>query len=202
MSMMNPVIVALDVNILKALDLVKTLRDKVAGFKIGWDLIFEGGVSIIGEVSRYGNVVVDLKIADVPHIAGKVINKVIERGACCVIVHGFLYPSLPRGENVYVLVKMTVPTLYDDVWKKLIEKVKNVRGFVLPGNQPEFVAQARKAVGCSYRIISPGIGAQGGRPGEALRAGADFEIVGRYVIEDQERVEEWAGFKPRCFEAP
>ncbi|MGB9705400.1 MAG: orotidine 5'-phosphate decarboxylase, partial [Pyrobaculum sp.] len=72
----------------------------------------------------------------------------------------------------------------------------------LPGNQPELVARARKMVGCSYRIISPGIGAQGGRPGGALRAGADFEIVGRYVIEDQERVREWTGFKPRCFETP
>ncbi|AET33648.1 orotidine 5'-phosphate decarboxylase / HUMPS family protein [Pyrobaculum ferrireducens] len=199
---MNPLIVALDVDVLRALDLVKTLRDKVAGFKIGWDLVFEGGVSIIGEISRYGNVIVDLKIADVPHIAEKVINKVIERGACCVIVHGFLHPSLPRGDNIYVLVKMTVPTLYDEIWEKLIEKVSNVRGFVLPGNQPELVARARKMVGCSYRIISPGIGAQGGRPGEALRAGADFEIVGRYVIEDQERVREWIGFKPRCFETP
>ncbi len=30
-------------------------------------------------------------------------------------------------------------------------------------------------------VLSPGVGAQGARPGEALRAGADFEIVGRAI---------------------
>ncbi|MCX8136210.1 orotidine 5'-phosphate decarboxylase / HUMPS family protein [Pyrobaculum aerophilum] len=199
---MNPVIVALDISLLKALDLVKMLREKVAGFKIGWELIFEGGISIVSEISRYGNVIVDLKVADVPHIANRVINKVIEKGACCAIVHGFLYPSLPRGENIYVLAKMTAPTLYDEVWERIIENVGEIRGFVLPGNQPEFISRARKILGCKYRIISPGIGAQGGQPGNALGAGADFEIVGRYVVENPDRVAEWTGLRPACFNTP
>ncbi|ACB38981.1 orotidine 5'-phosphate decarboxylase / HUMPS family protein [Pyrobaculum neutrophilum] len=197
-----PLVVALDTEVLKAIDVAKRLKGAVAGFKVGWDLIFEGGISIVGEIARYGNVIVDLKIADVPHVASRVVEKLVNRGACCVIVHGFLHPSLPRGQHVYVLVKMTAPTIYDEMWEKLLNSVQDVRGFVLPGNQPEVVAQARKRIGCSYRIISPGIGPQGGRPGAAIEAGADFEIVGRYVLEDPARISQWAQYRPTCFETP
>ncbi|MEM4743157.1 MAG: orotidine 5'-phosphate decarboxylase, partial [Pyrobaculum sp.] len=57
-------------------------------------------------------------------------------------------------------------------------------------------------VGCRYRIISPGIGAQGGAPGDALKAGADFEIVGRYLLESPDRIRQWAGYRPTCFNTP
>lgn len=196
---MYPVVVALDTEVLKALDVAKTLKDLVAGFKVGWDLVLASGASIIGEIARFGNVIVDLKIADVPHVANRVIEKLINRGACCVITHGFLYPSLPRGRHIYVLAKMTAPTLYDKIWEELLD-VGDVRGYVLPGNQPDVIAHARRKLGCSYRIISPGIGLQGGNPGDAIRAGADFEIVGRYILEDVSRVTQWSQYKPSCFE--
>ncbi|MEZ0320275.1 MAG: orotidine 5'-phosphate decarboxylase / HUMPS family protein [Pyrobaculum sp.] len=199
---MYPLIIALDVNILKALDVVKELKDEVVGYKVGWDLIFEGSISIISEVSRYGDLIVDLKIADVPHIALKLIEKLIKRGACCVIVHGFLNPSVPKGPSTYVLVKMTTPTLYDQMWERLVEEIKDVRGYVLPGNEPLTIRKVREKIGCRYRIISPGIGPQGGKPGDALKAGADFEIVGRYVLEDPSRVSEWSGYRPTCYEKP
>jgi len=198
----HPVIVALDTDVLKALDVAKALRDEVAGFKVGWDLILEGGISIVSEISRYGSVVVDVKIADIPYISSRLIDKFIRRGACCVIVHGFLYPSNVNGKHVYVLAKMTVPTMYDYVWEKLLDEVEAVRGFVLPGNQPEAIKKAREKLGCKYRIIAPGIGAQGGRPGEAIEAGADFEIVGRYLLEDLSRVSHWDRLKPTCFTSP
>jgi orotidine-5'-phosphate decarboxylase len=35
-------------------------------------------------------------------------------------------------------------------------------------------------------IISPGVKAQGARPGDAIRAGADFEIVGRGIYASAE----------------
>jgi orotidine-5'-phosphate decarboxylase len=196
----TPLVVALDTNVLRALDVAKLLKGLT--FKVGWDLVFEGGVSIISEIARYGNVIVDLKLADVPHIVERIIEKVVSRGACCVIVHGFLHPSIPKGEHVYVLVKMTAPTLYDEVWDRLLEKIEGVRGIVLPGNQPHVVAYARRRIGCRYRIITPGIGAQGGRPGDAINAGADFEIVGRYVLDDPSRAAQWAQLKPACFDTP
>ncbi|MEM1836992.1 MAG: orotidine 5'-phosphate decarboxylase / HUMPS family protein [Pyrobaculum sp.] len=197
---MYPVIAALDTDVATALEFVKKVD--VAGFKVGWDLIFDSGISIVSEIAKYGNVIVDVKIADVPHIANRIIEKLILRGACCVIIHGFLYPSIPKSQHVYVLVKMTAPTLYDKLWVDLVSKIGDVRGFVLPGNSPEAVEEARRRVGCRYRIISPGIGAQGGAPGDALKAGADFEIVGRYLLESPDRIRQWAGYRPTCFNTP
>ncbi|MFN7106157.1 MAG: orotidine 5'-phosphate decarboxylase / HUMPS family protein [Pyrobaculum sp.] len=196
---MTPLVVALDTDMLKALEVARRLKDSVAGYKVGWDLILEGGVSAVSKISKFGKVIVDIKIADIPPVSSRVIEKLVKSGACCVIVHGFLYPSIPRGPHIYILLKMTVETMYDGVWGQLLEKTGDVRGVVLPGNQPEVIARARKELGCRYRVISPGIGPQGGTPGGAIRAGADFEIVGRYVVEDLARVSQWAHYRPTCF---
>ncbi|MEL9991826.1 MAG: orotidine 5'-phosphate decarboxylase / HUMPS family protein [Thermoproteus sp.] len=195
---MYPVVVALDVEMKKALEVAEVLRHDVAGFKVGWDLILEAGLDAVRAVSRYGPVVVDLKLADVPHIVSRILDKLIAAGACCAIAHGFLLPSLQADQRLYVLVKMTARSLYDDLWRQLLDKVAGFRGVVAPGNQPEAVREARRALGCSARIISPGIGAQGGRPGDAIRAGADLEIVGRYLLEDPARIAEWKGARPYC----
>ncbi len=196
---MVPLIVALDTELARAVETARALGGVVAGFKVGWDLVLESGVSVVSEISNFGRVLVDLKIADIPTISGRVVEKLIKNGACCVIVHGFLYPSTPRGPHIYILAKMTVGTMYDEVWEILLERLDDVRGVVLPGNQPDVIARARRKLGCRYRIISPGIGTQGGSPGDAIRAGADFEIVGRYILEDFTRVEEWSVHKPSCF---
>ncbi|MCI4464171.1 MAG: orotidine 5'-phosphate decarboxylase [Thermoproteus sp.] len=195
---MYPVVVALDVDLRKALAVAESLRDEVAGFKVGWDLVLEAGLDSIKAVSRLGPVVVDLKLADIPYIVRRVVDKIAAAGACCAIAHGFLLPSLEKDERLYVLVKMTTGSRYDGLWRELLGQVAGFRGAVAPGNEPQVVSAARRALGCSARIISPGIGAQGGRPGDAIRAGADFEIVGRYVLEDPSRVSEWRGLKPAC----
>lgn len=199
---MYPVIVALDTSAARALALARELKDAVAAFKVGWELILERGAEIVGELARLGSVIADLKVADVPHVAERVIARLVDRGACCVIVHGFLHPSVPRDGRVYVLAKMTVPTQYDAVWERLLSEIDGVRGFALPGNQPEVIARARQRLGCRFRLISPGIGPQGGAPGSAIKAGADFEIVGRYILESPERVHEWSGLRPACFSTP
>jgi orotidine-5'-phosphate decarboxylase len=35
-------------------------------------------------------------------------------------------------------------------------------------------------------ILTPGVGAQGGKPGEAVAHGADFEIVGRAIYQSSD----------------
>lgn len=195
---MRPLVVALDVAPNKALEIAKALKGEVAGFKVGWDLLLEAGLNAVREISALGPVVVDIKLADIPYIVERVLEKLASAGACCAIAHGFLLPSLRRDPRLYVLVKMTVETRYDSVWQELLPYLQGFRGAVAPGNDPTVVSAVRRALGCSARIISPGIGAQGGRPGDAIRAGADFEIVGRYIIEDLSRISEWDGLKPSC----
>ncbi|MDP8003335.1 MAG: orotidine 5'-phosphate decarboxylase / HUMPS family protein, partial [Caldisphaera sp.] len=54
-------------------------------------------------------------------------------------------------------------------------------GIVAPATRPEIITYFRKSIGRGIKILSPGIGIQGAKPGEALCHGADFEIVGRYI---------------------
>ncbi|CCC81454.1 orotidine 5'-phosphate decarboxylase / HUMPS family protein [Thermoproteus tenax] len=196
---MRPVIVALDTDLKRALSIAEQLREEVAGFKIGWDLVLEAGLDPIRRISKLGQVIVDLKLADIPYVVNRVVNKVVEAGACCAIAHGLIAPSLEPDQRIYLLVRMTTPTLYDDLWRQLVPTAGKFRGAVAPGNAPSTVAEVRKVLGCSARIISPGIGAQGGKPGDAIRAGADFEIVGRYLIEEPSRISQWDKLKPTCW---
>lgn len=96
---MYPVIAALDTDVATALEFVKKVD--VAGFKVGWDLIFDSGISIVSEIAKYGNVIVDVKIADVPHIANRIIEKLILRGLVALLYTAFSTPLYQRA-NMYM----------------------------------------------------------------------------------------------------
>ena len=55
-------------------------------------------------------------------------------------------------------------------------------GIIAPATRPERVKALRAIVG-SKLILTPGVGAQGGRASEAIAAGADAVIVGRAICE-------------------
>ena len=201
-----PVIAALDLPAREAEEVAKALAGEVAGFKVGWDAVLDAGLDAVRRVARYGPTMLDVKVGDVTHIALRVVEKAVEAGACCVVVHGFLGPSLSEltarfGDRIYVVLDMTQPTLYRLVRGYVERYVRGVRGVVVPGNAPMLVRLVRARLGC-IRIASPGIGAQGGEPRRAIEAGADFEIVGRFLLEDPSRVSLWRGASPRCASEP
>ncbi|MGI0083920.1 MAG: orotidine-5'-phosphate decarboxylase, partial [Nitrososphaerales archaeon] len=49
--------------------------------------------------------------------------------------------------------------------------------------RPERIAEARAFLGRDVKILSPGSGAQGGDPIKSLKAGADYLIFGRSILE-------------------
>ena len=55
-----------------------------------------------------------------------------------------------------------------------------VSGFIAPATRPERIAAVRQVIG-DLKILSPGVGAQGGKASDAIRAGADYAIVGRAI---------------------
>ncbi len=194
---MYPVILALDTPHVEGLPL-----EHVAAVKIGWIPLLEYGPEIIRRLAPRIPVIVDVKLADVPHVAREIIGRLISRGACCVIAHGFLGESL-RGlplDSMYIVAKMTVPTLYDMHMDEVVLTALRLgaRGLVLPANDPAAIRRVREMVGCGPPIISPGVGVQGAAPGDALKSGASFEIVGRFLFEDPGRIELWRGLRPTC----
>jgi len=58
----------------------------------------------------------------------------------------------------------------------------NAAGVVAPATRPERIKLIRSIIG-NRMIISPGVGAQGGSALQAIRAGADYLIVGRSIFE-------------------
>jgi orotidine-5'-phosphate decarboxylase len=54
-------------------------------------------------------------------------------------------------------------------------------GLVAPATRPERVKEIRKIIGNKLTIISPGVGAQGGKASDIIAAGADWVIVGRSI---------------------
>jgi len=54
-------------------------------------------------------------------------------------------------------------------------------GIVAPATRPARVRELRAIIGDDVKIISPGVGAQGGKASDAIKAGADWVIVGRSI---------------------
>jgi len=172
-------------------------RDIATGFKIGLPAIVEAGASRIGEVFRGfdGLVIADLKLADIGDIMALTVEKLARCGFNAVIAHAFVgyergLSTLSEkcrelGVKLVAVVSMSHPgsvEVMDGVVEKLISVVERARcwGVVAPATRPEMVRFVRSRLSW-VKILSPGVGAQGARPGDALCAGADYEIVGRAI---------------------
>ena len=54
-------------------------------------------------------------------------------------------------------------------------------GFIAPATRPDRIRAIRAVAGPDRKILSPGVGAQGGKASDAIAAGADYAIVGRSI---------------------
>jgi len=184
------VILALDLEPPRAYEVASEVRDLVLGFKVGWHLLLEEGVKAVEKVSKLNYTIVDVKLADVPHVLNYVVSKLVDHGAGGVIVHGFLGEFILRKLrevrcDVYLVAAMTEESFYDDHVIEITSLAVELgfRGVVLPGNRPWIVKIVRELFGDRITVLAPGIGPQGGRARDAIRAGANAVIVGREVFE-------------------
>jgi orotidine-5'-phosphate decarboxylase len=194
MEKKNRIILALDVTSREeAMRVVSAVKDQVDAIKINWPLILAAGPDVIRDVSRIKDVICDLKIADIPNTNRLIVEQAMARGASAVIAHGFTGEDSVRAcvdaakGQVFVVTEMSHPggkqftaPVADKV--AAIAKAVGARGIVAPATRPERISALRKIVG-SLEIISPGVGAQGGKASDALKAGADYIIVGRAIYE-------------------
>jgi orotidine-5'-phosphate decarboxylase len=59
-------------------------------------------------------------------------------------------------------------------------------GIVMGTTRPQKIKNARKILGNSIKIFCPGSGPQGGNPVASLKAGADYLIFGRSIVESED----------------
>lgn len=195
------IILALDVyDEEKAMEIVRQISDEIFSVKINWPLILGAGVGIVKKISSVTKVICDLKIADIPNTNRLITNKIRENGAYGIISHSFVgRDSLQavlneaREMKVFSVVAMSNPGSkevmdqhIDDLLRMSLES--NVYGFVAPGNKIDLLRKIRSAVG-EKKIISPGIGAQGGDAAQALLNGSDYVIIGRTIYQSRNPLE-------------
>ena len=195
MKKKTQLIVALDVtDKSQALSISKEIEYFVDAIKVGYPLVLESGLGIIGMIAEFAPVIADFKVADIPNTDRLICASAFDAGASAVIVHGFTgHDSLmecvsigkEHHKDIYVVTEMSHPGALDFL-QPVAHKLAHLAvecgasGIVAPATRPETVRDMRKIVG-DLSIISPGVGAQGGSAAEAIRAGADHVIVGRTI---------------------
>ncbi len=192
---MSRLIVALDCEAEKAVEIAEKISDYVYAFKVNYPLVLKSGLSVIKTLSKMSMVIADFKIADVPHMSSQIAECAFEAGAKAVIAHAFVgFDSLEAvvnkskkyGGEVYAVCELSSEG-GKEFMLPVSEKLAKVAvkagcsGIVAPATRVERIKSLRKVVG-DLKIISPGVGAQGGSALEAIKAGADYVIVGRRVI--------------------
>jgi orotidine-5'-phosphate decarboxylase len=204
-------IVALDVpSVEQAEAMIARLGDSVTFYKIGYQLGYAGGLTLVRKLTDQGKkVFLDLKMHDIGNTIARGVESVARLGATFLTVHA--YPQTmkaaveARAGSPLQILAVTVLTSYDDgdlhaagyrlSVSDLVEaraqqaQVLGVDGIVC---SPEEAAALRKLVGHQMRLVTPGIRPAGSATGDqkrimtparAIAAGSDYLVVGRPIVE-------------------
>ena len=193
-------ILALDVTSReKALSLALQLKGYFDAIKIGYPLILSAGLGIVTDISSFAPVIADLKVADIPNTNRLICQAVLDAGASGIISQAFTgkdslqacaESAAEHKADLFVVTEMSHPGA-ELFMAPLAERMARLAvevgaaGVVAPATRPERIRAIRSIIG-EQIIISPGVGAQGGSAGAALKAGADYLIVGRSIYEAKE----------------
>jgi orotidine-5'-phosphate decarboxylase len=71
-------------------------------------------------------------------------------------------------------------------------------GLVVGATYPSKISEVRRVVKAEIPIYSPGVGAQGGRLDDAVKAGADYLIIGRLLYGAKDPAKAAADLRKRC----
>jgi orotidine-5'-phosphate decarboxylase len=204
-------IVALDMpDVAQAERLVAEIGDGVSFYKVGMELAYGGGFDLVARLADSGKqVFLDLKLHDIPNTVERAVAQLARLGATFLTIHA--YPQTMRaavaGRNgsALNLLGVSVLTSCDDddlkeagyaygvgalVAKRGAQaKEEKIDGLVA---SPAEAAMLRARLGDDLILVTPGIrplGAGAGdqkriaTPGQAIKAGADYLVVGRPVTQ-------------------
>jgi len=193
---------------------VEQLESRVRFYKIGLELFLAGGFEVVEMVRGRGHqVMLDLKLFDVPVTVCRALTQLHGRGIRFATVHGndALLSAAVAGKGDLQLLSVTALTSFDQ---------NDLQQMGLSGSMEELVlgrarralelgcdgivssgleiSRLRRELGRQLVIVTPGIRPGANRevaeddqkrtmgPGEAIAAGADYVVVGRPIREAED----------------
>ena len=209
--MKNRIIVALDTDSPEAaLAAVSVLWGEVGLFKVGMELFPRGGPGLIDRIHAKGaEVFLDLKFHDIPNTVAGAVKSAVALGVKFATVHASggramlaAAAEAAAGSGTTILA-VTVLTSLDDADLASVgfalpaaEAVDRLAGLAVTAGIGGIVCSAREAaavrnrVGKGVVLVTPGVRFPGDSEGdqkrvvtpfEAVRAGADYIVVGRPI---------------------
>ena len=189
--MASRLVLALDeTDSVRACRIAEEVAPFVAAIKINYPLVLSSGLGIVTEISKFAKVICDFKVADIPNTNRLIAESVFEAGAQGIIAHAFpgseslkAIREVDSSKDLFVVITMSHPRGGDffdiEAFCSLALEV-GATGVIAPATRPEDISRIRNLIG-NLKIMSPGVGAQGGNSKEALKAGADLIIIGRGI---------------------
>ncbi|MDX1594205.1 MAG: orotidine-5'-phosphate decarboxylase [Gammaproteobacteria bacterium] len=204
-------IVALDyADPAEALSMAGRLDPSRCRVKVGKELFTRGGPSLVRTLVDGGHdVFLDLKFHDIPNTVAGACRAAADLGVWMVNVHASGGPAmlaaareaLPAGGPLLIAVTVLTSLTEADLRAVGVEaapesQVLRLAGLARDAGLDGVVCSAREAValrnafGFDFRLVTPGVRPSGGAsddqrrvmtPADAIRAGADYLVVGRPV---------------------
>lgn len=192
------IIHALDVeDLARAKEIAVEVEPWVDAIKLSWPLIMVNGGRAIAEIKGTIGlpIIACFKVADIPEVSSKIVDYAIKFGADGITLHGMVGRDTMRGcirvaheydAMTWMVTEMSHPgaeEFMQPFGEKIAKMAKELGsdGIVAPATRPNRTRKYREIIGSEIKIMSPGIGAQGGQIGDAIKAGADYEIIGRRI---------------------
>jgi len=210
MNARERLIVGLDVPTLgEAEKIVSTLGDDVLFYKIGYQLVFAGGLEFARELAQSGKkIFLDMKLLDIDNTIASGVENIVKMGMSMLTLHA--YPKAmkaaveaARGSDLCLL-GVTVLTSMDeqdliaagyeyDPHTLVLRRAEQALAAGMGGIvcSAEESSAVRKIVGSEMAIVTPGIRPAGSEKGDqkrvmtpedALKAGSSHLVVARPIV--------------------
>ena len=202
--MATELIVAVDVPYLEqASRVLDQLADSVRWFKVGLQLFTASGPGVVREIrARGGKVFLDLKFHDIPNTVAGAVRPAAALGVEMFNVHasggeammraageGAAQAGVARPTIIAVTVLTSQPATEDDVLRLARSaKTSGLDGVVCSARE---AVTLKRELGANFKLVCPGIrpawSEKGDQnrivtPRDAVKAGADYIVVGRPIL--------------------
>ena len=209
--MENRIIIPLDLDYSKAINIAKTLDPNICRLKVGSQLFTSSGPKVINELHSLGfDIFLDLKFHDIPNTVHESVKSAADLGVWMVNVHasggskmleasnkalvGYENPPLLIG--VTVLTSLSEEEIKEIGLKGIKGQVLQLAGLVKDNGLDGVVCAAsdttaiKSKFGEEFLTVSPGIRPANSNtndqsrvatPSEAIKNGSDYLVIGRPV---------------------